>query len=338
MSRYTCILITGFLLTVTLLSPVGAENTRVTPLPSIQAPLAKDSLLLDIVSISDRRIAVGSRGHILVSENGKSWQQSRVPVRSMLTAIHFHDSNRGWAVGHDAVILGTRDGGKTWQLLHFAPELEAPFLDVWFSDDKNGIAIGAYGLYFSTNDGGKTWTDSGLVVEKKLQDDAGPDEAGDFAEFYELHLNSIAESSDGTLYIAAEAGRIYRSDNRGRTWVELPSPYVGSFFGVLTLRDDSVMVFGLRGHLYRSVDRGRSWRAIETPVNEMLTNAIQLADGRVVIIGLGGTVLVSKDGKDFTVKETGTRTGYSALVQNNGVLTLVGEKGIESFKMANAGK
>jgi len=256
----------------------------------------------------------------------------------MLTAVYFHDANRGWAAGHDAVIIGTRDGGKIWQLLHYAPEFEAPFLDVWFSDDRNGIAIGAYGLYFTTNDGGKTWADSDLVVEKKLQNDAEPDDGSDFAEFYQLHLNSIAESPDGTLYIAAEAGRIYRSDNRGRTWVELASPYAGSFFDVLTLRDGTVLVFGLRGHLYRSVDRGRSWQAIETPVNEMLTNGIQLEDGRVVIVGLGGTVLISQDGKNFTVKETATRTGYSALVQNDGVLTLVGENGIDSITIANAGK
>ena len=56
----------------------------------------------------------------------------------------------------------------------------------------------------------------------------------------DYHLNHIARSGTGRLYIAAEAGTIYRSDDDGQTWISLPSPYHGSFFGTLPLENDSL--------------------------------------------------------------------------------------------------
>ncbi len=44
----------------------------------------------------------------LVSDDGgKTWQQSSVPVSSDLTAVFFVDERKGWAVGHDGVILAS---------------------------------------------------------------------------------------------------------------------------------------------------------------------------------------------------------------------------------------
>ena len=44
-------------------------------------------------------------------------------------------------MGHDAAILHTTDGGKTWTLQNFQPELEKPFLDVLFLDNQHGFAM-----------------------------------------------------------------------------------------------------------------------------------------------------------------------------------------------------
>lgn len=80
-------------------------------------PLASQSLLLDITRAGSRFVAVGERGHILYSDDkGESWQQASVPTRQMLTAVYFPSSLRGWAVGHDGLILMTVDGGEHWVL------------------------------------------------------------------------------------------------------------------------------------------------------------------------------------------------------------------------------
>ena len=64
-------------------------------------------------------VAVGERGHVLVSgDEGRSWRQADVPSRALLTGVFMHDARLGWAVGHDEVVLRTRDGGLTWERVH----------------------------------------------------------------------------------------------------------------------------------------------------------------------------------------------------------------------------
>src|SRR5919198_461992 len=118
----------------------------------------------------------------------------------------------------------------------------------------------------------------------------------------QVHRNDAASGS--RLYIAAEAGHLYRSDDAGATWTALPSPYEGSFFGVLPLNGDSLLAYGLRGHLFRSDDAGVTWRAIETHTEAMLNDAVRLTGGGIVIVGLSGAVLTSEDnGEHFTLAQ-----------------------------------
>ncbi len=115
---------------------------------SWQAPLAAQSLLLDIEVIADNKlVAVGEYGHILLSTDGKTWQQAQVPSQATLTSVYFLNSRLGWAVGHDATILHSQDGGESWQVQQFLPQLEKPLFDIAFKDEQNGIAIGSYGLF-----------------------------------------------------------------------------------------------------------------------------------------------------------------------------------------------
>jgi len=83
--------------------------------PAEIAPLAATSLLLDLAQAGDRLVAVGERGHVLLSDDeGVTWRQAKsVPTRAMLTAVYFADGEYGWAVGHDETILNTVDGGET---------------------------------------------------------------------------------------------------------------------------------------------------------------------------------------------------------------------------------
>ena len=153
----------------------------------------------------------------------------------------------------------------------------------------------------------------------------------DYLEPYDFHLNHIAESADGRLYIAGEAGNLLRSDDRGGTWVSLPSPYHGSFFGVLPIGNDSLIVFGLRGNMYRSEDAGISWTRVNTGTRKTLNDGCVFKDGTVVVVGLGGTLLVSWDeGRTFSLRQLPERMGLSAIVQAaRGAVVIVGEAGVK---------
>ncbi len=317
-----CIAIAALLLAVRASRPAHSAPVQSAPEQAIRAPLAGRSLLLDAAATDGALLVVGERGHILISgDEGETWQQTDVPTRSALTGVYFHDRERGWAVGHDAVILRTTDGGVTWERAHWAPEEERPLFDVWFADPEKGFAIGAYGSLYVTSDGGASW------VSQPLSED-------------ELHLHQLARSASGRLYIAAEAGMVYSSEDGGESWAELPSPYEGSFFGVLPLDDDVLLLFGLQGHLFRSEDAGQTWMVVETGTTVMLTAGVRLGDGTILVTGLGGVVLVSRDGgRTFVLLQQPDRRGISAVVEmRDGRLLMVGEFGVRTVSVGDLTK
>ena len=291
---------------------------EIAPEPAVKAPLAARTLALGGAAVGDKLVGVGERGHILVStDGGGSWTQVDVPTRATLTSVFFHDDQLGWAVGHDSVILRTTDGGTNWEIVNWAPEEEAPFFDVWFADASNGIAIGAYGSFYETSDGGLTWS------SRYISED-------------DWHLHKIVKSQSGRLYIAAEAGFVYRSDDDGENWTSLPSLYEGSYFGLLALEDDTVLIYGLRGHLFRSEDAGEDWEEIETGTVALLSDGFRMADGTVVVVGLGGTILISADGgRSFNSYPQTNRRGVSSIVESaEGTVFLTGEFGVKNVPLA----
>ncbi len=303
---------------IACLLPLGAASGQ----PAIHARLAPESLLLDGASAGSRLVALGERGHALVSDDGgASWKQARVPVRALLTAVHMHDARIGWAVGHDAVILRTEDGGMSWRLVHYAPKEERPLLDVWFRDEQVGFAVGAYGYFLATLDGGRTWKPRTI----------GEDD---------FHLNALVPAGTGRLFIAGESGVIYRSDDGGSTWRKLSSPYAGSWFGALALDADRLLLLGLRGSMFRSEDGGESWTQVRTGTKATLTGAVRVKPGLLLVTGLEGTMLVSRDGGrsvsiDAGFKPLASRQGIStALTLPGGGLVLLGEFGAKRLPRA----
>lgn len=301
--------------------------------PAELEPLAAQSLLLDLAKAGSRMVAVGERGQVLLSDDqGATWRQAKsVPTRAMLTAVYFADNEYGWAVGHDETILNTVDGGETWSRSHFAPEAQQPLLDLWFANRVSGIAVGAYGAYFTTNDGGRHWASA------KFAPPAPPKKEGAAADDEpppDYHLNRIVGVGN-RLYVAAEGGQLYRSDDRGATWRALPSPYEGSFFGLVPIRGDGLLAFGLRGHLYRSADAGETWHELESHTMAMLTDGIAINDLRVVIGGLAGVLLVSGDaGETFRLTQQDDRKGVSALLPGPaGAVVVAGEGGVRTIHL-----
>ena len=284
----------------------GADTNSVA-----QDPHAARSLLLDGARADGRLVVVGARGHILLSDDeAKTWRLAATPVRSMLTAVHMHDVSLGWAVGHDAVILRTTDGGETWTLVHQAPEEELPLLDILFSDTSNGLAIGAYGYLLFTDDGGETWN-NGEVSED------------------DYHLNAVT-SADGTLYIGAESGSAFISNNFGAQWRALEPPYHGSWLGVTVLDSGTVILVGLRGRMYRSDDGGANWTRVSTDTTASLTSVQQTGPDELLVTGLEGVLLESDDGgQSVSLRRIPDRAGISAaLPLADEDLLLIGEFGV----------
>lgn len=305
-------------------------------------PLADKSLLTDVQQVNnDFFVAVGERGHILLSTNGDEWQQAAVPVQSMLTAVYFVDEMRGWAVGHDAVILATRDGGESWQLQQFLPQEDKPLLDVYFRDAQFGIAVGAYGLFYKTTDGGSSW-EQALFIELAAEDDKEYllDLQQSDPEIYHAELSSILPHfnrlfADGnTLYMVGEAGFIAKSSDFGESWQRMDEFYNGSLFDLHRTADMSLLAVGLRGHVFRSEDNGQSWQQIELSESATLNSVFSDTQGNIYLAGNAGSLFYSNDdGLSFTERSQADGKAILNGVVQNGSLLLVTEVGIKVLKL-----
>ncbi|MDX1540431.1 MAG: YCF48-related protein [Geminicoccaceae bacterium] len=273
-------------------------------------PRAVRSLILDIERVGERVIAVGERGHILISDDGRSFRQVRAPVRSTLTALASgFVPGSIFAVGHDGVVLKSIDGGLTWALVFSSPEEQRPLLDIVALDERTVLAVGAYGWLLRSEDGGASWS------AHSIDDD-------------EPHLNGLAVGRDGTLLIAAEFGLTFRSADQGMTFERQELPYDGSFFGALRL-DGGWLVFGLEGRIFRRDDGSSGWRQVEAPAVTALLAGHRLSNGRVLLAGLEGALLTSQSEPRFTLRRDPERLGIADVLElPDGSLLLAGENGL----------
>jgi photosystem II stability/assembly factor-like uncharacterized protein len=282
------------------------------------ARLAAYSLLLDVARVENTFIAVGQRGHVVISTDlGKSWTQSETPTRALLTGVSFADARNGWAVGHDGVIIATTDGGRTWKRQDRGDDLETIFLDVLFLDAKRGFIVGAYGKFLHTEDGGTTWTPAAVIAE-------------------DLHLNRISRGAGETLYIAGETGTLLRSRDGGRNWERVEVPYDGSLYGVLPVEGDRIVAYGLRGTILVSDDGGENWETKTGDVKVLIMGGAVLAGGNAVLAGAGGNFFIGEArGANFTPwkpTELGTSIADLVAIDERTVLT-VGEAGAIAVRL-----
>ena len=335
-------------LTLLAVSPAGAQDA-VEPDPAEVLPLADESLLMDVIRAGNTMVTVGTRGHVLTSTDGESWNQSGdVPVRAALTQVDFAGGGL-WAVGHDSAIVHSADMGQSWTLQQFEPEWERPLLDVLFLDARRGFAIGAYGLFQKTSDGGSTWEEvpmDELVTSEAID---WPEQSGaelmaedpeayydasarvdkGCYEFMECHLNDIVRLDDGRMMMVAERGYGFRSTDDGETWESFRFPYAGSMFGVVEQRD-CLIAFGLRGHVQKSCDFGDSWTQIDTGSDSTLLGGMVDGNGTVIMVGASSTVVhLPVDGQpSVSSEQLGSDFAAVAPLPGENALVVAGEEGV----------
>jgi photosystem II stability/assembly factor-like uncharacterized protein len=154
----------------------------------------------------------------------------------------------------DGQIYTSADAGKNWQLLYNfgKPRL---FVDHIIVDPRNPrvLYVGAHrhdvpGGFFKSTDGGQTWRES-----SQLKDQA-------------LHSLAQSESDPDTLIAGTYTG-IFRSDDAGESWKQLPTQSTSGLLHVESLAIDprtTNTIYAGTFHLpYKSDDGGKTWRSIK---------------------------------------------------------------------------
>lgn len=269
--------------------------------------------MFSVVKIGPRILAAGRYGVITYKDGAsKEWRQARVPVSNDLVALSFGDARNGWAVGHGGVVLHSADGGVSWakqldgklagdlaseyyqknaaslsseqreSILSQADRMAKegttqPFLDVWFKDKSTGFIVGTFNRIFRTDDGGNKWTP---LIEK-------------INNPQELHFYAV-RGNDSEIYIAGEAGSVWRWDEPKAQFILVPTPYNGSLFG-LVVTPRAVLAYGMRGRLYRTLDRGANWEKITTGLTGGIVAGDVRANGEIALVNQSGEIITSTD-------------------------------------------
>lgn len=327
-------LVTGVSICLATLSSFCSAQT------SYQAPLVNQSLLLDIDRAGEQLIAVGERGHVILSDDGKNWSQQQIPSISTLTASSFIN-DKGWVVGHDATILHLPKTGDEWQVQMFNPDLERPLLDVMFFDESHGITVGAYGMFFRTIDGGVSWEtelhpeflhpdDQAYLEEIKLEDETFYKE--EIASILP-HLNRISLSGD-TLYVAGETGLLASSTDLGKSWQRIEIDYQGSFFDIKKTSKDRLIAAGLRGNLFEYQPEEESWSSIDSGSKASLNSIVLLENQTVLVVGNNGNMVCIKD-NDIQQNQTKDNEAIINAVEFNNQLIAVTALGIQHLSSSS---
>src|SRR5882724_11009251 len=154
----------------------------------------------------------------------------------------------------DGQIYTSADAGKRWELLYNfnRPKLFVDHIIVDPRDSKT-LYVAAHkhkepGGFFKSTDGGRRFKES-----PELRDEA---------------LHSLTQSeADPNVLIAGTFNGIFRSDNAGDTWQQLPTSDTPGLLHVESLaidpRDANIIYAGTWYLPFKSTDGGKTWRSIK---------------------------------------------------------------------------
>ncbi|MGC4129991.1 MAG: T9SS type A sorting domain-containing protein [Bergeyella sp.] len=232
------------------------------------------------------------RVYTKTSDGGTTWTagtMTGVPTTVLISDIAAGDGTTAWVAAYPSTGYGgiwkTTNGGTSWTKQSTALfNNAASFTNiVYFWDTNNGVAIGdpisgnRMETYVTSN-GGTTWT---AVT-------GAPAESGEYGY---VHNKSVAGNS---IWAGTNHGRIYRSNDKGLTWLETIVSPLSDFGGAsesgeIALKDaNTAWVVSIYGILYKTTDAGATFEPVDTVSGVMYPMSIVYVPGTDQTLITGG--------------------------------------------------
>ena len=104
-------------------------------------------------------------------------------------------------------------------------------------------------------------------------------------------------------WVVGELGRVFRTEDGGRTWTRFWVSGRRPFFGVSCLGKDQVWVSSTHARVFHSGDGGETWSEMEAPGDRNLLNVAFVSERRGTAIGDFGLLVHTEDGGRTWVEE-----------------------------------
>ncbi|WP_434517075.1 WD40/YVTN/BNR-like repeat-containing protein [Dechloromonas sp. ARDL1] len=227
--------------------------------------------LIDIAVCTDQTFVAIDHYHKLWSADaeGKVWQSVKLEQPRTPLAVACSPQGGWWVAGTNAVIAGTADQGKTWQVTDLGEDTQITTLQ--FIDDKRAVALGEFGITVTSDDGGATW--------KK-----GPKIPGDFYPYAAL----FRDGREG--WVSGIAGQMLHTRDGGQTWQKQVNATQAAL-NRLFMHDGVPYGVGSGGIVARL--EGDSWRNVPypDPLPMFLGGGASLPGQAAIVIGGPGGLL-----------------------------------------------
>jgi photosystem II stability/assembly factor-like uncharacterized protein len=263
-------------------------------------------------------------------DGGDTWEAMDVPGNNFtMKAVSFPDTQHGWAVGGNGLIIRTANGGRSWELLK-APtssDLQAVhFVNarIGFVGGRDAVGdrltdevTGSFEI-LRTKDGGETW--------RRCYGEKQPD------SFFQ-----IASLSESIVFVVLDGNRLMRTDNQGETWKDIPLSvkYVTS----IAFAPDGVgWMVGPQGTFQSSEDGGKNWRQSTSLAQSIMSKDWEAigfnSKGQGLAVGKAGSVALTSDsGKTWELLSLATSDNLRAIRMHGSSALILGAKNIYHVRL-----
>ena len=229
----------------------------------------------DLYSINindDKTFLGGSSGFLCYLNSKNELVRILTNTSASLFKILFINSNTGFIVGSDGLILRTSDGGISWKKIESG--VTKNLYSISFSDSKNGVIVGWSGTILKTIDAGLSWKKHSVNFSSYLKD--------------VLFVNEFLG-----LIVGGE-GKVLRTEDGGADWDEIDLNSDAGLYKIHFNNSGEAIILTNRGEIFLSNDSGKNWikKYIGQPV--ILNDIQQLNSGNFIVTANNGNIFKSK--------------------------------------------
>jgi photosystem II stability/assembly factor-like uncharacterized protein len=257
----------------------------------------------------------GTRGTVgRTIDGGKTWEVLKVPDAEQLDFrdIEAFSASVAYVLsigkGEASRIYKTSDGGKTWQLQFKNSHPEAFFDAIAFWDERHGIAMsdpvdGRFVL-ITTDNGGATWKPIPPArIPAAIKGEGGFAASG----------TCLVTQGKSNVWLAsggAATARIYRSNNRGRTWTVHETPILAGIesAGIFSVHFKDKLNGLIVGGNYSQPnesgktvamtnDGGQTWKLMSS--NLPFRSGVVWVNGKWIAVGTSGSNVSHDNGASW---------------------------------------
>jgi photosystem II stability/assembly factor-like uncharacterized protein len=298
------------------------------------------------------------------------WIMQNSGTQLNLNSIFFIDSNTGWAVGDEGIILTTTNGGSDWITQPGATTDN--LYSVHFENSNVGWVVGENVRIMKSTDGGSSWSaqfanppfpvdlrsvqfqnlNEGWAVGHFMYSSTGYDsyiiKTTNGGTSWQNNWGFMDEKLFSVFFVNSNLGlvagsEIARTTDGGSNWYSVFGSFMDEFYSVFFIDANIGWIAGenalqSKGLIYKSTNGGLNWSLLRSDSLKTYTSVFFADADHGWVAGLGGNILYTPDGGiDWSYQSSGTASNLSSIFFTNNLTGWVAGSNGTILKTNNGG-